>query len=210
MKKFLIFFIILPILLCEQIEIPQITNEIMKSSGQNKAKIYQVIREHSKKYAKNYPSGYEKLIKNLNGKIEFNVNQILPNELNVLKEKYGIPNELSGVLKTIKYVQKQVFDVIDFKIAAGIGKYFKIFGLAKRLEKNEIFFGYIKGEITGEIIPQKNSVEKKKCFKIGKWNIRCKKYYVDVPRPPSSNEIKNIAQALESKFFELVDKKTRT
>ena len=207
MKKIIIIFLILPIILNEQIELPQITNEILKSSKNNKEKIYEVIRTHSKKYAKKYPKGYEKLLKNLNGEVQFNINHI--DQLNDLK-KYGLPNEISGLLKTIKYVQKQVFDVIEFKIASGIGKYFKIFGIAKRLENNEIFFGYIKGEIKGEIIVQYKTIQKEKCFKIGRWKIKCRKFNVNVPRAPTSNELHIMANTFEAKFFELVEKKTTT
>ena len=54
MKKIIIIFLILPIILNEQIELPQITNEILKSSKNNKEKIYElIIRTHLKKMQKN-------------------------------------------------------------------------------------------------------------------------------------------------------------
>ena len=92
------------------------------------------------------------------------------------------------------------------KLLQGKGKYFKIFGLAKRLQNNEIFFVYIKGEIKGHIIVEYKNIQKEKCLKNRKQKFVCKKYNVDVQRPPTSNELHIMAHTFESKFFELVEK----
>ena len=61
---------------------------LLESYEQNKQKIFNLIREHAKKYSKGFPKTHEKLIRNIQGITEFKMTQIPISQLHLdlLKE----------------------------------------------------------------------------------------------------------------------------
>ena len=199
MKK-LILFSILHIVLLQTINS---TPNLLATYEENKQKIFQIIKEHSKKYKK-LPSNHKQFIKNLNGFTKFKMTQIPISQLNNLKSKYGLPQELVNQLSNIQYSDKQIYNDVKFHILKTQSLLESIFGIAKREQNNEIFFAYIRGKTTGQLITQYITVSLRKCkrrwFRKKCWNENVKK-----PRGMKANELDIVKKALEHKFYLILE-----
>ena len=200
MKK-LILFSILHIVLLQTINS---TPNLLATYEENKQKIFQIIKEHSRKYSQKLPKNYNQFIKDLNGLTKFKMTQIPISQLNNLKSKYGLPQELVNQLSNIKYSDKQIYNDVKFHILKSHSVLESIFGIAKREQNNEIFFAYIRGKTTGQLITQYITVSLRKCkrrwFRKKCWNENVKK-----PRGMKANELDIVKKALEHKFYLILE-----
>ena len=202
MKK-LILFSILHIVLLQTINS---TPNLLATYEENKQKIFQIIKEHSRKYSQKLPKNYNQFIKDLNGFTKFKMTQIPISQLNNLKSKYGLPQELVNQLSNIKYSDKQIYSDVKFHILKSHSVLESIFGIAKREQNNEIFFAYIRGKTTGQLIKQHVTVKLKKCSGgfLGLFRS-CRTYYVKKPRGMKANELDIVKKALEYKFYLILE-----
>ena len=201
MKK-LILFSILHIVLLQTINS---TPNLLATYEENKQKIFQIIKEHSKKYQK-LAQNYNQLIKDLNGFTKFKMTQIPISQLNNLKSKYDLPQELVNQLSNIKYSDKQIYSDVKFHILKSHSVLESIFGIAKREQNNEIFFAYIRGKTTGQLITQYITVPLRKCHRKFFGLVRkCRTYYVKKPRGMKANELDIVKKALEYKFYLILE-----
>ena len=200
MKK-LILFSILHIVLLQTINS---TPNLLATYEENKQKIFQIIKEHSRKYSQKLPKNYNQFIKDLNGLTKFKMTQIPISQLNNLKSKYDLPQELVNQLSNIKYSDKQIYSDVKFHILKSHSVLESIFGIAKREQNNEIFFAYIRGKTTGQLITQYITVSLRKCkrrwFRKKCWNENVKK-----PRGMKANELDIVKKALEYKFYLILE-----
>ena len=199
MKK-LILFSILHIVLLQTINS---TPNLLATYEENKQKIFQIIKEHSKKYKK-LPNNHKQFIKDLNGLTKFKMTQIPISQLNNLKSKYGLPQELVNQLSNIKYSDKQIYSDVKFHILKSHSVLESIFGIAKREQNNEIFFAYIRGKTTGQLITQYITVSLRKCKR--RWfRKKCWNENVNKPRGMKANELDIVKKALEYKFYLILE-----
>ena len=199
MKK-LILFSILHIVLLQTINS---TPNLLATYEENKQKIFQIIKEHSKKYKK-LPNNHKQFIKDLNGLTKFKMTQIPISQLNNLKSKYGLPQELVNQLSNIKYSDKQIYNDVKFHILKSHSVLESIFGIAKREQNNEIFFAYIRGKTTGQLITQYITVSLRKCKR--RWfRKKCWNENVNKPRGMKANELDIVKKALEYKFYLILE-----
>ena len=199
MKK-LILLSILHIVLLQTINS---TPNLLATYEENKQKIFQIIKEHSRKYQK-LTQNYNQLIKNLDGFTKFKMTQIPISQLNNLKSKYGLPQELVNQLSNIKYSDKQIYNDVKFHILKSQSVLESIFGIAKREQNNEIFFAYIRGKTTGQLITQYITVSLRKCKR--RWfRKKCWYDYVKKPRGMKANELDIVKKALEHKFYLILE-----
>ena len=200
MKK-LILFSILHIVLLQTINS---TPNLLATYEENKQKIFQIIKEHSRKYSQKLPKNYKKFIKDLNGLTKFKMTQIPISQLNNLKSKYGLPQELVNQLSNIKYSDKQIYSDVKFHILKSHSVLESIFGIAKREQNNEIFFAYIRGKTTGQLITQYITVSLRKCKR--RWfRKKCWNENVNKPRGMKANELDIVKKALEYKFYLILE-----
>ena len=200
MKK-LILLSILHIVLLQTINS---TPNLLATYEENKQKIFQIIKEHSKKYSQKLPKYYNQLIKDLNGLTKFKMTQIPISQLNNLKSKYGLPQELVNQLSNIKYSDKQIYSDVKFHILKSHSVLESIFGIAKREQNNEIFFAYIRGKTTGQLITQYITVSLRKCKR--RWfRKKCWNENVNKPRGMKANELDIVKKALEYKFYLILE-----
>ena len=200
MKK-LILLSILHIVLLQTINS---TPNLLATYEENKQKIFQIIKEHSRKYSQKLTQNYNQLIKNLNGFTKFKMTQIPISQLNNLKSKYGLPQELVNQLSNIKYSDKQIYNDVKFHILKSQSVLESIFGIAKREQNNEIFFAYIRGKTTGQLITQYITVSLRKCKR--RWfRKKCWYDYVKKPRGMKANELDIVKKALEYKFYLILE-----
>ena len=150
MKKILILLLTFPIFFSNKSTIESPT--LLSSYVQNKKQIFNLVRGHAKKYSQGFPSGHERLIRNIQGSTEFKMTQIPISQLHTLQSRFGLPQELTNQLSMIKYTQNQVYSDVNFHVMKGQSVLDNIFGLAKREQNNEIFFAYIRGNTNGELI----------------------------------------------------------
>ena len=201
MKKLLFFFLIFPIILSEKtlIESPS----LLATYAQNKQEMFKLVRQHAKKYSQGFPTGHNKLLRNMQGSTEFKMTQIPISQLNSLKSRYGLPQELVKQLSLIKYTQNSVYNDVHLHVMKGQSILDNIFGLAKREQNNELFFAYIRGNTNGEIIQQYTTVKVRHCKR--RW-FRKKCYYVDEKRPRGidAKELNIIKRTLEAKFYSIL------
>ncbi len=201
MKKLLFFFLIFPIILSEKtlIESPS----LLATYAQNKQEMFKLVRQHAKKYSQGFPKGHNKLLRNMQGSTEFKMTQIPISQLNSLKSRYGLPQELVKQLSLIKYTQNSVYNDVHLHVMKGQSILDNIFGLAKREQNNELFFAYIRGNTNGEIIQQYTTVKVRHCKR--RW-FRKKCYYVDEKRPRGidAKELDIIKRTLEAKFYSIL------
>ena len=200
MKK-LILFSILHIVLLQTINS---TPNLLATYEENKQKIFQIIKEHSRKYSQKLPKNYNQFIKDLNGLTKFKMTQIPISQLNNLKSKYGLPQELVNQLSNIKYSDKQIYSDVKFHILKSQSVLESIFGIAKREQNNEIFFAYIRGKTTGQLITQYITVSLRKCKR--RWfRKKCWNENVNKPRGMKANELDIVKKALEYKFYLILE-----
>ena len=170
---------------------------LLESYEQNKQKMFNLIRQHAKKYSHGFPKTHEK------GITEFKMTQIPISQLHTLKSKYGLPNELINQLSNIQYTQNSVYNDIHFHLMKGQSVLYNIFGLAKREQNNEIFFAYIRGNTNGELIQQYVTVSVRRCRRIVIVK-RCGNYGEQRPRGMNANELDIVKRTLEAKFYSIL------
>ena len=196
MKK-LILFSILHIVLLQTINS---TPNLLATYEENKQKIFQIIKEHSRKYSQKLPKNYNQFIKDLNGLTKFKMTQIPISQLNNLKSKYGLPQELVNQLSNIKYSDKQIYNDVKFHILKSHSVLESIFGIAKREQNNEIFFAYIRGKTTGQLITQYITVSLRKCkrrwFRKKCWNENVNKPRGMVVHPAPGHQNGTLVNAI--------------
>ena len=202
MKKLILFSIPHIVLL----QIINSTPNLLATYEENKQKIFQIIKEHSRKYSQKLPKNYNQFIKDLNGLTKFKMTQIPISQLNNLKSKYDLPQELVNQLSNIKYSDKQIYSIVKFHILKSHSVLESIFGIAKREQNNEIFFAYIRGKTTGQLITQYITVSLRKCHRKFFGLVRkCRTYYVKKPRGMKANELDIVKKALEYKFYLILE-----
>ena len=200
MKKLILFSIPHIVLL----QIINSTPNLLATYEENKQKIFQIIKEHSRKYSQKLPKNYNQFIKDLNGLTKFKMTQIPISQLNNLKSKYGLPQELVNQLSNIKYSDKQIYNDVKFHILKSHSVLESIFGIAKREQNNEIFFAYIRGKTTGQLITQYITVSLRKCKR--RWfRKKCWNENVNKPRGMKANELDIVKKALEYKFYLILE-----
>ena len=124
--------------------------------------------------------------------------------MNNLKSKYGLPQELVNQLSNIKYSDKQIYSDVKFHILKSHSVLESIFGIAKREQNNEIFFAYIRGKTTGQLITQYITVSLRKCKR--RWfRKKCWNENVNKPRGMKANELDIVKKALEYKFYLILE-----
>ena len=131
--------------------------------------------------------------------------QIPISQLKSLKSKYGLPQELVNQLSNIQYSDKQVYNDVKFHSMKGKSTLDNIFGIAKREQNDEIFFAYIRGKTTGQLIPQYVTVNVRKCHRVAIVIKRCKNVKETRQRGITANELDIIKKALENKFYSILD-----
>ena len=201
MKKILILLLTFPIFFSNKSIIESPT--LLSSYVQNKKQIFNLVREHAKKYSQGFPSGHERLIRNMQGSTEFKMTQIPISQLHTLQSRFGLPQELTNQLSMIKYTQNQVYSDVNFHVMKGQSVLDNIFGLAKREQNNEIFFAYIRGNTNGELIQQYTTVSVRRCRRIV-FVKRCGNYDEQRPRGMDANELDIIKRTLEAKFYSIL------
>ena len=200
MKK----LIVLSIFQIVFLQLATTTPNLLATYEENKKNIFNIIKEHSKKYSQNLSPKHKTLIKDLYGITHFKMTQIPISQLKSLKSKYGLPQELVNQLSNIQYSDKQVYNDVKFHSMKGKSALDNIFGIAKREQNNEIFFAYIRGKTTGQLITQYVTVKLKKCKRILFWK-KCKTHHQKKPRGITANELDIIKKALEKKFYSILD-----
>ena len=200
MKK----LIVLSIFQIVFLQLATTTPNLLATYEENKKKIFNIVKEHSKKYSQNLSPKHKTLIKDLHGITHFKMTQIPISQLKSLKSKYGLPQELVNQLSNIQYSDKQVYNDVKFHSMKGKSALDNIFGIAKREQNNEIFFAYIRGKTTGQLITQYVTVKLKKCRRILFWK-KCKTHHQKKPRGITANELDIIKKTLENKFYSILD-----
>ena len=201
MKK----LIVLSIFQIVFLQLATTTPNLLATYEENKKKIFNIIKEHSKKYSQNLSPKHKSLIKDLHGITHFKMTQIPISQLKSLKSKYGLPEELAKQLSNIQYSDKQVYNDVKFHSMKGKSTLDNIFGIAKREQNNEIFFAYIRGKTTGQLIPQYITVKVRHCHKVAFVIRRCKTRDEKRQRGITANELDIIKKTLENKFYSILD-----
>ena len=192
------FIISSPIISFKEREIPNL--KISKEEA--KIKIFNFLREEAKKFVSKYPEGIEKLITNLGSTTSIILDEKPIKEIESLRNSHNLPNEIIEKFKKIKYVKDTIsYELFIFKNQKSKTNIENIFGVVTRLNENNIYFAYVRGNSNAKIIPQFNKVPYKKChhFGIGK---KCKTKHKNVRRGFNEVELENIKNALISKFYE--------
>ena len=199
--KNILFFSIIHIVFLQTTK----TLNLLSTNEEIKQKMFNIIKEHSKKYSPKLSQISKRLINNLNGIINFQMINIPITELKNLKSKYNLPQELSNQLSKIKYSDKEIYTDIKYHIFKNHKILDSIFGIAKREKNDEIFFSYIKGRTIGLLITQYIKVKKRKCtIKFLICIKKCIYYYVIKAREMNSNELNIIKNTLENKFYSIL------
>ena len=92
--KNILFFSIIHIVFLQTTK----TLNLLSTNEEIKQKMFNIIKEHSKKYSPKLWQISKRLINNLNGIINFQMINIPISELKNLKSKYNLPQQLSNQL----------------------------------------------------------------------------------------------------------------
>ena len=174
----------------------------LSTFSEEKKKTFKTLREEARKQKYKYPSGYKNLITNMGATAEFKMDKIKINVIDSLKSK--LPTEVVNRFKKIKYTSSVGYETITYNVRQGSTNVINIFGIAKKLNNNDLFYAYIKGKSYADPLQQYNQVKVKSCSKFLWWE-NCKDNIVPKERDFNANELNIIQQALISKFYEVLD-----
>ena len=175
------------------------------SKDEAKTKIFNFLRGEAKKYVLKYPPGIEKLITNIASTTSIKLDQVAINQIDSLKSKHEFPDDVIQKFKKIKYVKDTIsYELFKFNIQRSKTSIENVFGVVTRLDENNIYFSYVKGNANAKAIPQYNSVPYRKCrnYIVAR---RCKTKHKNVKRGYNEIELNNIKTALMAKFYETLN-----
>ena len=128
--------------------------EITKEEA--KQKIFNNLREQAKKYISKYPAGLNKLITNLASTTSIKLDEVPISSIDSLKQTHNLPDDIITKFKAIKYTKEIVFELFTFKNIKSNTTIENIFGVATRLDSDQIFFVYVRGIAKAKAIKQFN------------------------------------------------------
>ena len=175
----------------------------IKSYSEEKKKVFSILRKYLSQESSKYPNNYDSLITNLGAKTEFKMNTISIKKIGLLRGK--LPKEVVDKFQAVKYSKGQVtYDLIKYNVYTGSVSVINFFGIASRLNKNELFYAYIKGRSYADPLQQYNYVTVKSCSRFLFWE-NCHNNKVPQERDFTTNEINTIKQALIIKFNQVLN-----
>lgn len=175
----------------------------IKSYTEEKKKVFSILRKFISQESSKFPKNYDSLITNLGSKTEFKMEKISIKKIGLLKNK--LPKEVIEKFKAVKYTKGSVtYDLIKYNVYTGSISVNNFFGIATRLNQNELFYAYIKGRSYADPLQQYNYMNVKSCSRFLFWE-NCKNNKVPVEREFTPNEINIIKQALIIKFYQVLN-----
>jgi len=189
-----------PLITFKEYKIPN----LKMTKDEAKVKIFNNLREQAKKYIKKYPSGLSKLITNLASTTSIKLDQVPISSIDSLKQTHNLPNDIITKFKGIKYSKEISFELFTFKHIKSNTNIENIFGVVTRLDLDQIFFAYVRGNAKAKAITQFNTVRVKKCHKI-LFVKKCRHTNRKVKRGINANELEIIQSGLMAKFYETLN-----
>ena len=175
------------------------------SKEEAKTKIFSFLREQAKKYISKYPKGLSKLATNLASTTSIKLDQLEISSIDSLKQTHNLPDDIIIKFKAIKYTNNEIsFELFTFKNIKSNSNIDNIFGVVTRIDKNNIFFAYVRGNAKAKLITQFDTIRVKKCRKI-LFVKKCRHSNRKVKRGFKANELNIIQDGLMAKFYETLN-----
>lgn len=176
--------------------------EITKEEA--KQKIFNNLREQAKKYISKYPAGLNKLITNLASTTSIKLDEVPISSIDSLKQTHNLPDDIITKFKAIKYTKEIVFELFTFKNIKSNTTIENIFGVATRLDSDQIFFVYVRGIAKAKAIKQFNVIKQRRCRRILIVK-KCRNTNRKVKRGNNAKELQIIQSGLMAKFYETLN-----
>ena len=175
------------------------------SKEEAKTKIFSFLREQAKKYISKYPKGLSNLATNLASTTSIKLDQLEISSIDSLKQTHNLPDDIIIKFKAIKYTNNEIsFELFTFKNIKSNSNIDNIFGVVTRIDKNNIFFAYVRGNAKAKLITQFDTIRVKKCRKI-LFVKKCRHSNRKVKRGFKANELNIIQDGLMAKFYETLN-----
>jgi hypothetical protein len=204
MKK-LIFSLLIIQIINEKIDKRHIIPNLLISKEEAKNKILNVLRKEGSKAKYHYPLNYKNYFTNLRSTAIIKFDQIHFSQIDSLKTTHNFPIETINKFKKMKYVSNtMVYETFEFSINKARTKIENIFGVATRLDPNNLYFAYVQGEASANAIIQFETVSYQSCSTILFWE-KCETKYKKVKRGFTNSELDIIKEALKAKFYQTLN-----
>ena len=204
MKK-LIFSLLIILIINEKIDKRHIIPNLLISKEEAKNKILKVLRKEGSKAKYNYPPNYKNYFTNLRSSTIIKFDQIQFSQIDSLKTTHNFPIETINKFKKMKYVSNTMaYETFEFSINKARTKIENIFGVATRLDANNLYFAYVQGEVSANAIIQFQTVSYQSCSTILFWE-KCETKYKKVKRGFTNSELDIIQEALKVKFYQTLN-----
>ena len=173
----------------------------IKTYSEEKKKAFSQLRKYIAQESSKYPKNYESLITNLGAKTEFKMGKTQIKKIEYL----NLPRQVKDKFKAVKYSKGSVtYELIKYNVYTGSVKVINFFGIASRLNQNELFYAYVNGNSYADPLQQYIYINVKSCSRFLFWE-NCKNNKVPVEREFTPNEINIIKQALIIKFYQVLN-----
>ena len=171
-----------------------------KTYSEEKKKAFSQLRKYVSQESSKFPKNYDSLITNLGAKTEFKMGKTPIKKIDFL----NLPRQVKDKFKAVKYSKGSVtYELIKYNVYTGSVKVNNFFGIASRLNQNELFYAYVNGNSYADPLQQYNYINVKSCSRFLFWE-NCKNNKVPQEREFTKNEISTIQQALIVKFNQVL------
>ena len=171
-----------------------------KTYSEEKKKAFSQLRKYVSQESSKFPKNYDSLITNLGAKTEFKMGKTSIKKIDFL----NLPRQVKDKFKAVKYSKGSVtYELIKYNVYTGSVKVNNFFGIASRLNQNELFYAYVNGNSYADPLQQYNYINVKSCSRFLFWE-NCKNNKVPQEREFTKNEISTIQQALIVKFNQVL------
>ncbi len=171
-----------------------------KTYSEEKKKAFSQLRKYIAQESSKFPKNYDSLITNLGAKTEFKMGKTPIKKIDFL----NLPRQVKDKFKAVKYSKGSVtYELIKYNVYTGSVKVNNFFGIASRLNQNELFYAYVNGNSYADPLQQYKYINVKSCSRFLFWE-NCKNNKVPQEREFTKNEISTIQQALIVKFNQVL------
>lgn len=169
------------------------------------AGLIRVIKEEVQKISASFPSGFENNIKNIQGTTSVVTDTLKVTEIDLIKQKYELPDQVSDLMKGIAYSQSATIKSFDFLLNDNTSQMREYIGALYK-ENNVVHFAYIKTEVSGSLLPKYQDASYDECSRF-LWFKWCNTHHRTVQRGYNMAEINCVKAALRAQAYQNINNK---
>lgn len=172
---------------------------VLVCSSTEQTGLIDAIKKEAQKISATFPPKYTEKIKNLQGSSSMVTDYVETKNIDLLKKKYSLPSDVFKKIQGIAFSKSVTIQSFNVAVTPNSARREEYIGAGYK-ENGIVKFAYIKSIVYGAIVPQYDSVKRRKCKKIlfVKW---CKTKTKYIQRGNNAAEIDIIKSALKAQAY---------